>query len=248
MTPPRRLAAAATLATIALAGCARGPAPDATFRLACADLAAATVPEAPHLARGRAGWVYHVSELKYVAAGRFWGEDAARANPLAPADLADPLPAILHFHRELEARGLELVVLPIPVRPAIYPEGVLDMAPDDEPGDLMPAQTELLARLRAEGVTAIDLTPRFLANRQHEKGPLFAPSDTHWTPAGAVVAARAVAEELAGRPWFDDLPKVELGRRWVAHEHFGGHYRQLRDQLGEIDGCEIDGQRPLVGP
>jgi alginate O-acetyltransferase complex protein AlgJ len=145
------------------------------------------------------------------------------------------MPAILHFARELEARGLELVFVPIPVRPAIYPEGVLEMAPGAEPGDLMPAQTELLGRLRAEGVTAIDLTPRFLANRHHERGPLFVPSDTHWTPVAAVLAARAVAEELTDRPWYEAVPRLQLHRRWTAHEHFGGHFRQLRDRAGVTD-------------
>ena len=37
-------------------------------------------------------------------------------------ELANPLPAIVDFHHQLRARGIELVVVPVPPKAAIYPE------------------------------------------------------------------------------------------------------------------------------
>ena len=233
MTATSRLVVAAAAAL--LAACAGSSVDHGGFRRACAELLSSPVAEVPTLVRGRAGWIYHVTELRYAAAGPFWGELAAGANPSAPPHLADPLPAVLHFHRELRSRGVELVFMPVPVRPAIYPEGVLEPPQGDDPGDLLPSQTALLEQLRREGVTVVDLGPLFRVNRRHPRGTLFVPSDTHWTPAAVVLAAEALARELADRPWRRGVSRLHLDLEWVSHEHFGAHYRELGERTGESD-------------
>lgn len=54
----------------------------------------------------------------------------------------------------------------------------------------------LVARLRAAGVEAVDLTTPFLAHQ--EEGPFF-PYDTHWNAKGADLGARVLAEYLFGK-------------------------------------------------
>ncbi|HCF94298.1 MAG TPA: hypothetical protein DEW46_04495, partial [Verrucomicrobia bacterium] len=60
------------------------------------------------------GWLYLKSELRFCSQGGFWG---------GPGDGDDPLPAILDFAEQLRSRGVELWLVPVPAKAAVYPEG-----------------------------------------------------------------------------------------------------------------------------
>ena len=64
---------------------------------------------------GLDGWLYLKSELRFCSQGGFWG---------GPADGDDPLPAILDFAEQLRSRGVELWLVPVPAKAAVYPEGL----------------------------------------------------------------------------------------------------------------------------
>ena len=206
------------------------------FRSTCAVMADQRVANSKKIVEGREGWVLVDGELEHLAAGSFVGDNAPAANPTAPPEHADPIPAIVDFHRQLAERDIDLFVVPIPVRPAIYPEAVLGserFADREEIPNLDSPLRELVSALREHGVQVIDLAPRFLERRQNPKhGPLYLHSETHWTPYGVTIAARAMAAKIKDKPWYEGVPKLEVRQRWVVKTWTGGAYRALEKATG----------------
>ncbi len=193
------------------------------FRMASIALVDQRVPGAKNCIRARDGWILHESELEYVNAGSFIGENATAANPNAPPEYADPIPAIVDFHRQLEARGIELYLLPVPVRPIIFPESVLGteaFADREVVPNLQLSLQEAVSVLQERGVRVIDLTERFLKHREDpQRGPVFLPSETHWTPYGISLAAKRVAARIKERPWYESVFKHDFSQRWLTKMH-----------------------------
>src|SRR5436189_4631503 len=101
-------------------------------QLAAQDFAPALAKTVQDLEKSKAaavagsdGWLFFGGELRLLSLGRFWGDDAAKVSRAHKPELADPVPAILDFQQQLKARGIELVVVPVPPKAAIYPEKIV---------------------------------------------------------------------------------------------------------------------------
>src|SRR5205823_4060342 len=83
----------------------------------------------------------------------------------------DPIPAIVDFHDQLKRRGIDLLLVPVPPKAAIYPEKIL---PDvDLHGETAaPFLARFYDELRKRGIDVVDLSPVFLQNRAIERGPV----------------------------------------------------------------------------
>lgn len=128
---------------------------------------------------GRDGWVYHRPDLDWVIGRGFLSAH--------DADDSGPLRAIRAFHHELKAHGIHLVVVPVPVKPTIHPEG---LARTQTPI----SNIDMEAFKRWTSKESIDLyDPAGLLNARLPGGPQYLKTDTHWRPE----AMSAVAEDLA---------------------------------------------------
>ena len=113
--------------------------------------------------------------------------------------------AIAQFRDQLKERDLELLVVPVPGKPSVYPEHVTRRA--GAAGASMKSPTvELIAQLNERGIATVDLFAVFQAQRRrgldtNGPGQLYLARDTHWTPAGARLAAQAVARRLGELRW-----------------------------------------------
>ncbi len=170
---------------------------------------------------GRDGWLYYSAALDALT-----GYGPLRAEPDSVAKdpnrelWRSPLAAISRFAEQLAGTDTELLLVPIPVKPMIYPEhlGLRAGAPLAHPD-----APEFYAKLNAmPGVTVLDLADAFW-NAKGD-GQLFLKQDTHWTPEGMGLAAERVAAEVQGRVWYADLPKTEFA--------YGG--RQRRASTGDL--------------
>ena len=144
------------------------------------------------------GWLFLRAELRFLTLGKFSGAEAAKVSRSGKPDIADPIPAILDFRDQLKQRGIELVLMPVPAKAAIYPEKILPEAATSGE-EAAPALQAFYEELRAAGVDVLDLTRVFRENRGHEKGPVFCRTDTHWSGVGCFLAAQAVAEHLRAK-------------------------------------------------
>jgi hypothetical protein len=152
---------------------------------------AAACPEAE-------GWLFFAAEFRLLSLGRFWGDDAAKVSRSHKPDLADPIPAMVDFQKQLKARGIDLLVVPVPPKAAVYPEKIL-------PGfnvrtdDAAPLLHRFYEELRAAGIDVLDLTPLFLQNRDDNRGGVFCKTDSHWSGLGCTLAAQAIAENVRAK-------------------------------------------------
>src|SRR5260370_19301719 len=152
---------------------------------------------------GADGWFFLSSDIRFLSVGQFWGADAAKVSRAHKTESADPIPAIVDFHNELKRRGIELLLMPVPPKAAIYPEKIL---PDvDLHGDTAaPFLARFYDELRKREIDVVDLAPVFLQNRASEHGPVFCKTDSHWSGFGCVLAAQTIKEKirekLAGQP------------------------------------------------
>jgi hypothetical protein len=157
---------------------------------------------------GRNGWLHYIDGVEYVTGPGFLTPqhlEAARANGLE----GDPRPAILQLHRELQAMGVDLIVLPVPDKATIVP-GTLARDLEGTFGLQNRSWETFVAELRRSGVHLLDAT-RPMADAEARGETQFMRADTHWTPAGVDVTARAVAGMLAGE--LGMTPGVELRYR-----------------------------------
>src|SRR5256714_3886962 len=161
---------------------------------------------------GADGWLFFGGELRLLSLGRFWGDDATKVSRAHKPELADPVPAIVDFRQQLKARGIELVVVPVPPKAAIYPEKVVagfDVRATDPAATLHRFYDEL----RAAGIDVLDLSALFIQNRDHARGAVFCRTDSHWSGIGCVLAAQAIAEKVRSKLPQPATPK-EFASEW----------------------------------
>ena len=144
------------------------------------------------------GWLFLTAELRLLAAGHFWGDAAVKISRSHKPELADPVPAILDFQRQLKERGIDLLLVPVPPKASVYPEHFVP-AFNIRADDAAPYLRRFYAELHGQGVDVLDLTPLFLNNRENERGPVFCRTDTHWSGFGCTLAAQAIAEKVRAK-------------------------------------------------
>ena len=120
--------------------------------------------------------------------------------PFSPAELDRWVEALADRRRKIEAAGAVFLVVFAPDKETVYP----DLLPAELPGPLPTSRLDALqARLRAEGMTVVDLRPALAAARapgsNFSRWPLYWRTDTHWNMLGALVATRPVLAELGAR-------------------------------------------------
>jgi hypothetical protein len=144
------------------------------------------------------GWLFFAAEFRLLSLGRFWGDEAPKVSRSHKSELADPVPAVLDFQKQLKARGIDLLVVPVPPKAAIYPEKIFP-AFNVLSDDAAPLLHRFYDELRAAGVDVLDLTPLFSQNRDDKRGGVFCKTDSHWSGLGCVLAAQAIAENVRRR-------------------------------------------------
>lgn len=177
---------------------------------------------------GREGWYFYKPGLNYVLArpGRTPAGGATN----------DPVTAIVDFRDRLAARGIRLVVMPVPNKESVYPDRLTPRAGPLR-RVLAPRTRDVLDRLRGAKVEVIDLFEAFARAREAAGGdspvaPLYLAQDTHWSPAGAGYAAGVAARRLLELGWV--LPgRVEYGERPAPVQRLGDVLRMLQVPLIE---------------
>ncbi len=162
---------------------------------------------------GTDGWLFFVPELRALSVGPFWGESAVRVNRSAKPEYADPLPAILDFHEQLQNAGIELLIVPVPAKAAVYPEGLSQTIKTDgaaAPPRVDESHQEFYRLLNEKGIAVFDLLPMFVEHQRDVEGPVYCKTDTHWSGRGIELAAQAIADRFQDRNWKKSAPKLTV--------------------------------------
>ncbi|MDG2142848.1 MAG: hypothetical protein P8N31_04765, partial [Planctomycetota bacterium] len=122
---------------------------------------------------------------------------------------------ILEYHNELKARGIDLLVVPIPGRVQAWSDRALGVPPFDpiHGGDV--GLPELLLKMTSEGINVVDVFPalacaRAAAMAAGDPDPdLFLTHNTHWSPQGVEACTAPIAEWVRSMKWFEQGPAKE---------------------------------------
>jgi hypothetical protein len=135
--------------------------------------------------RGRGGWLF------YRPGADFLTQRPAAGDPTAE----DALAAVRGFRDELAARGIRLIVVPVPNKESVYPDRLSrnSARPSGIPSIRSRA---FLAGCERAGIEAVDLFAEFRRAREAGAPDLYLATDSHWTPAGLRISAAAVAKRL----------------------------------------------------
>ena len=137
------------------------------------------------------------------------------------ADLPDTQATVQLLERTsklLKDNGVALAVVIVPSKIRIYAEHL----PDDHPLDSYTADKyENVAKsLTNAGVNLVNLNQAFLNSPlRNSDTPLFLRLDTHWAPAGALLAAQSVKAEIEKNPALktalESTPEVKYSFAWA---------------------------------
>jgi alginate O-acetyltransferase complex protein AlgJ len=168
-------------------------------------------------------WLFYQPGVAYLAGPGFLSDDtiAARANTArieSGTELhPDPRPAILAFARALAARGIALVLFPVPDKAMLAPRELHGRDGGDTVAN-NPGFPRFLREMAAAGVAVFDLTPAAL---RPGEPPRFLIEDTHWTPAFMTEAARGLAGFISGRVTLPTRPDPGYTTRTSEVERVG---------------------------
>ena len=142
---------------------------------------------------GRAGWLFYRPDVEYVTGPPFLDPARMKQRIRQAGVQPDPVLGIVDFRNQLAARGIDLVVMPVPVKPCV--DGEMLSAKSGRDWALQNASFEdFKARLKLEGVRVFDPGPLLRTRKDAIGGiPLFLETDSHWRPE----TMEFVAEQLA---------------------------------------------------
>lgn len=147
--------------------------------------------------QGVDGWWFYDLDIRYLTE-RSVAQKDQESNP------ESMFQSVLSFQRELGERGIQLLLVPAPGKPSIYPDKLTRRAAYLST-PVNPHTREILSRLEAAGVEVVNLFDLYQSHRSRAESAsheaLYLTQDTHWSPLGMRMAAKAVADRLLQLQW-----------------------------------------------
>lgn len=191
------------------------------FGLLSAQIPAATQQPAAQTAvnKGLNGWLFLASELNFLRAPIFWGSAARGISRSQNPDHADPMVAIEDFHKQLSSVGIQLLLMPVPAKARIYSE---ELTPPDKSSLAPDPFDRFFQHLDSKRISYLDLRP-VLSRSANPNQATYCKTDSHWSGAGCVLAAQAVAKQLiqSHGALFQKNPAQKFVEKWDQIEATG---------------------------
>lgn len=138
-------------------------------------------------------WFFLRKELEHLQQGDLATVDFTKANK----EGTDPLPVITQYHEDLKALGIELLLVPVPAKAAIYPEKFHDKVDVKTVTNM----AGFYAKLKSAGVNVLDLETLFKEERaKNPDKQLYCATDSHWSPYACQLAAKLVSDRCQAPP------------------------------------------------
>ncbi len=170
------------------------------------------------VAVGRESWLFYRPDIAYVTGRGFLdtrrlAERAREGNEWTPSPQPDPRKAIFQFHAQLAARGIRLLLVPVPGKPMIHPDK-LSPGFSERAGVLQNASYHrFIQELTRNGVLVFDVSEELLKRAQRPGRPQYLMEDTHWRPEAAEFSARRLAAFIRVRALLPPLPATGFRAR-----------------------------------
>lgn len=201
-----------------------------TWRQTLLETAEAALADGKMVIPGMNQWLYFTADLRHLGVGQFWGEPASEVSRANNADWADPIPAIVDFHQQLKDAGVDLVIVPVPAKAAVYPQFLPETLRPAHPDQRLDTVHEsFYQQLQEKGISVLDLTPLMRHAGQNGNPPLYCRQDTHWSGAACILTAQALAEKIKEQPWYEQVERQEFSSEMTPTTITGDLYAMLED-------------------
>lgn len=147
---------------------------------------------------GKDGWLFFRPGVDSITGQPFLDESRQQMRyeghelwekPVQP----DPLLAIVDFHRQLQELGVELIVVPVPIKPSIHAEKLSSIDFSNPPKNR--SWNDFLLRLKENNIKVFD--SRSILEKYAEKhGQAYLATDTHWLPGAMDDVAKSLATQV----------------------------------------------------
>ena len=162
---------------------------------------------------GRSSWLFYRQDLDYLTSARPWG--GARQ-------------AILHFKAQLDARGIQLILMPTPVKPTVHPEQFSRRFDRWPGGALQPASySALIEALEREGTPVFDPAELLVQAKQETGTARYLITDTHWQPDAVQLTAERLRDFIAQHVELPPVPSPDYTGHPVEVTNLGDIARLL---------------------
>ncbi len=143
-------------------------------------------------------------------------------------DWKENLNSFVAFNDSLEARGIKLVVVPVPDKLQIEAEHYSE---ELSGGIVAPQYEEWVDALQDEGVVVVDAVEEFL--EKNEETPMFEAYESHYTSAGRQLLAQMIADTINGMDL--DVPRGEWFLRDTVVPGSGNLYHLKYNSYPDYD-------------
>jgi alginate O-acetyltransferase complex protein AlgJ len=173
---------------------------------------------------GRDRWLFYRPDVDYVTGRPFLEPKLMTHRAHASTVQPDPVKAIVDFRDQLATRGIDLIIVPIPMKPGVEATRLADRTRSHQ--ILQNASLpEFRRRLERADVRFFD-SERLLSERKAIIGndPLYLETDTHWRPGTMEFVAENLAAFVQGGP----RPATTTKMTARAVQGFGDIARMLK--------------------
>lgn len=181
---------------------------------------------------GEAPWLFYGPDVRYVTGQGFLTPFEHRSRPedadtISGPPESDPRSAILDLYQVLRARGIELIVMPTPVKPSIEFEQLVgsQIAPTVEVEN--PSYRAFIDELRQQGVLVFDVGEVIRTARETSDVPFYLATDTHWRPDTVELVAHQLASFVADAVQLPDSMSTPLESSYIEVTNHGDTARLL---------------------
>ena len=144
---------------------------------------------------GRDGWLFYRADVDYVTSPPFLDPTRMKRRARTASVQPDVIKAIVDFRDQLARRGIDLIIVPTPVKPSIDGEMLAARAPSSQAFE-NESFSEFKARLANKDVHVFDPEPLLMRHKADHSEPLYLEADTHWRPETMEFIAGELAREI----------------------------------------------------
>jgi alginate O-acetyltransferase complex protein AlgJ len=175
---------------------------------------------------GRDGWLFYRPDVEYLTNRPFLDSSTLERRVKAVDQWTtppqpDPRKALVAFKRELESRGIVLIVVPTPLKPSIHPEQLASRFGDGPVPLQNPSYSPLLKDLEREGVLVFDAAQVLAENARATQTTQYLATDTHWRPEAMELLADRLAQFVRTHAALPEMPAAGYRIEPLEIRHLG---------------------------
>ncbi len=163
---------------------------------------------------GRDNWLFYRPEIDFLTTAGFLDDKVLRKRERNESRQIQPDPrkAILQFKDQLAERGIALVVMPMPCKPAIHPERFSRLCVGSDCPVRNPSSESFLSELTQKGVLVFDCAAALAARKLETGVPQYLATDTHWRADAMEFTAGLMSDLIRARVKLAERPSANYRR------------------------------------